>query len=167
MDRPMVGILMGSDSDWTVMGQAVKTLEDFGVPCEVHVLSAHRCPDLVRRYVTGAASKGLKVLIAAAGGAAHLAGVVASHTILPVIGVPIESKSLKGLDSLLSTVQMPRGVPVATVAIDNAANAAILAVQCLALADAGLQRKLLDHKRRLVKSTQKADRSLQRSRTQA
>ncbi len=162
--RPVVGILMGSDSDWPVMEQAAKTLEHFGVSHEARVLSAHRTPELVRRYVSSAASRGIKIIIAGAGGAAHLAGVVAAHTVLPVIGVPIESKSLKGLDSLLSTVQMPKGVPVATVAIDNAANAAILAVQCLALADRRLQRALVAHKRRLEASARKADRGLPRAR---
>ena len=161
--QPIVGILMGSDSDWPVMEQAAKTLEGFGVPCDPHVLSAHRSPELVRRYASGAASHGLKELIAGAGGAAHLAGVVAAHTTLPVIGVPIESKSLKGLDSLLATVQMPKGVPVATVAIDNAANAAILAVQCLALSDPRLRRALVEHKRQLTASTRKADRRLPRA----
>lgn len=161
--RPVVGILMGSDSDWPVMEQAVSTLERFGVSGEVRVLSAHRSPELVRRYASTAASRGLKVIIAGAGGAAHLAGVVAAHTILPVIGVPIDSKSLKGLDSLLSTVQMPNGVPVATVAIDNAANAAILAVQCLALRDHRLEQSLREHKRRLEAGARKADRHLHRS----
>ena len=160
--RPRVGILMGSDSDWPVMGQAAKTLENFGVPWEARVLSAHRSPELLRRYATTAASRGLKTIIAGAGGAAHLAGVIAAHTTLPVIGVPINSKSLKGLDSLLSTVQMPSGVPVATVAIDQAANAAILAVQYLALGDRRLQRALLAHKRRLQERTRKADRGLRR-----
>ena len=155
--QPLVGILMGSDSDWPVMEQAANTLEEFGVPCEARVLSAHRAPDLVREYASSASSRGLKVIIAGAGGAAHLAGVLAAHTTLPVIGVPIESKSLKGLDSLLATVQMPKGVPVATVAIDNAVNAAILAIQCLALSDQRLARALVDHKHRLVESTQKAD----------
>ena len=163
MTRAIVGILMGSDSDWGVMEQAASTLEAFGVPCEARVLSAHRSPELVRRYVSGAAGRGLKVLIAGAGGAAHLAGVAAAHTTLPVIGVPIESKSLKGLDSLLATVQMPKGVPVATVAIDGAANAALLAVQCLALADRRLQAALLAHKRRLVAGVQAADRGLRRA----
>ena len=158
--KPLVGILMGSDSDWPVMERAAKTLEEFGVPCEARVLSAHRSPELVREYASSAASRGLKVVIAGAGGAAHLAGVVAAHTTLPVIGVPIESKSLKGLDSLLSTVQMPKGVPVATVAIDNAANAAILAIQCLALSDQRLARALVDHKHRLVASAQQADQGL-------
>ncbi len=158
---PLVGIVMGSDSDWPVMEQAVKTLEQFGVSSEAHVLSAHRSPALVRQFAARAAARGIKVIIAGAGGAAHLAGVVAAHTTLPVIGVPIESKSLQGLDSLLSTVQMPKGVPVATMAIDNAANAAILAVQCLALSDARLARALVAHKRRLSEGTVKADRGLQ------
>jgi 5-(carboxyamino)imidazole ribonucleotide mutase len=158
---PLVGVLMGSDSDWPVMEQAVKTLADFGVACEARVLSAHRSPELVRRYAGAAAARGLKILIAGAGGAAHLAGVVAAHTSLPVIGVPINSQHLKGLDSLLSTVQMPKGVPVAAVAIDNAANAAILAVQCLALGDARLTRALAAHKRHLTARNQQADRKLQ------
>jgi len=161
--RPVVGIVMGSDSDWPVMEQAAKTLADFGVPCEPRVLSAHRSPELVRRYASTAASRGLKVIIAGAGGAAHLAGVIAAHTVLPVIGVPIDSKHLKGIDSLLSTVQMPKGVPVATVAIDNATNAAILATQCLALSDRRLMRRLATHKRQLSASTKRADRRLPRS----
>ena len=163
MTRAQVAILMGSDSDWAVMERAAKTLETFGVPCESRVLSAHRSPELVRRYVTQASSRGLRVLIAGAGGAAHLAGIIAAHTTLPVIGVPIESKSLKGLDSLLATVQMPSGVPVATVAINNATNAAILAVQCLALSNRRLQRALTTHKRRLVTGVQQANRKLQAS----
>ena len=142
------------------MQQAAKMLAAFGVPCEARVLSAHRSPELVREYVRGAATRGLKVLIAGAGGAAHLAGVCAAHTTLPVIGVPINSKSLKGVDSFLSTLQMPKGVPVATVAIDNAANAAILAVQCLALGDRGLQRRLAAYKRKLVAGIRKADQGL-------
>ena len=158
--RPVVSIVMGSDSDWPIMEQAAKTLEEFGVACEARVLSAHRSPELVRDYASAAAARGLKVIIAGAGGAAHLAGVVAAHTTIPVIGVPIESKSLKGLDSLLSTVQMPKGVPVATVAIDNAANAAILAIQCLALSDGRLARALVNYKRRLTENTQKADQGL-------
>ena len=159
---PLVGVLMGSDSDWPVMEQAVKVLGDFGVPCEARVLSAHRSPALVRAYVEAATRRGLKVLIAGAGGAAHLAGIIAAHTTLPVIGVPIESKSLKGLDSLLATVQMPKGVPVATVAIDGAANAAVLAVQCLALGDARLRQALEAHKRRLVEGIRQANQQLPR-----
>lgn len=158
--RPVVGILMGSDSDWTVMQQAADTLGRFGVSWEARVLSAHRSPKLVERYARTAAARGLQLLIAGAGGAAHLAGVLASLTTLPVIGVPVANKSLKGLDSLLATVQMPKGVPVATVAIDNATNAAILAVECLALSDQRLARALVAHKRTLEAGTRKADRTL-------
>ena len=157
--KPLVGILMGSDSDWPVMQQAARELEQFRVGCEARVLSAHRSPELVRRYVRSAASRGIKLFIAGAGGAAHLAGTVAAQTTLPVIGVPINSR-LKGVDSLLSTLQMPTGVPVATVAIDNAANAAILAVQCLALSDARLKRQLAAYKRKLVAGIRHADRRL-------
>jgi 5-(carboxyamino)imidazole ribonucleotide mutase len=159
---PLVGILMGSDSDWPVMEQAAKTLEQFGVSCEARVLSAHRSPEQVRRFASGAAARGMKVIIAGAGGAAHLAGVTAAHTILPVIGVPIEAKTLHGIDSLLSIVQMPRGVPVATVAIGNAANAALLAVQMLALGDRRLQQALLRHKRTLTAGALKADQGLRK-----
>ena len=159
--KALVGILMGSDSDWPVLEQAASTLGTFGIPCEARVLSAHRSPEPVRRYASSAASRGLKVVIAGAGGAAHLAGVVAAHTTLPVIGVPISSKSLKGIDSLLSTVQMPRGVPVATVAIDNATNAALLAVQMLALSDRRLQQAMARHKRSLAATSLKADKRLQ------
>jgi 5-(carboxyamino)imidazole ribonucleotide mutase len=161
MQQPLVSILMGSDSDWPTLEAASNVLKDFGVPHEVRVLSAHRSPASLRRYVAGAPRRGLKVFIAGAGGAAHLGGVVAAHTILPVIAVPIETKSLKGLDSLLSMVQMPTGVPVATVAIGNAANAALLAIQTLALHDRALQRKLAAYKRRLTAKNLKADRTLQ------
>ncbi len=154
---------MGSDSDWPILKEAAQTLERFGVSYEVHVRSAHRAPELVSAYAKSAAQRGFKVIIAAAGGAAHLAGVVAAHTILPVIGIPIESKSLKGLDSLLSTVQMPSGVPVATVAINGAVNAALLAVECLALSDKVLARALLGHKQALQEKTSDADRTLSRS----
>ena len=157
--KPLVGILMGSDSDWPVMQQAVAMLEEFRVPSEARVLSAHRSPELVRQYVRGASARGIKVLIAGAGGAAHLAGVCAAHTTLPVIGVPMHSK-LKGIDSLLSTLQMPKGIPVATGAIDNAANAAILAVQCLAVSDTRLQHRLVAYKRKLVAGIRRADRGL-------
>ena len=161
MAHVRVGILMGSDSDWPVLEAATKISKEFHVPCDVRVLSAHRSPTQVRQYVQQAPKRGVKVFIAAAGGAAHLAGAVAAHTTLPVIGVPIESKSLKGLDSLLSTVQMPKGVPVATVAIGNAANAAILAVQILALSEAGLAKRLATYKQQLTASSLKADRALQ------
>ena len=161
MTRARVGILMGSDSDWSVLEPAAQTLATFGVGCEVRVLSAHRSPAQVRQYVAQAPKRGVKVFIAAAGGAAHLAGTVAAHTALPVIGIPVESKALKGLDSLLSTVQMPGGVPVATVAINGSVNAALLAVQMLALSDAPLARRLADYKRNLTAKSVKADRALQ------
>ena len=159
--RPRVGILMGSDSDWPTFDQAAKILSEFGVPYEARVLSAHRSPFHVRRYVEHAPTRGIQVLIAGAGGAAHLAGVVAAQTTLPVIGIPIETKSLKGLDSLLSTVQMPKGVPVATVAIGSGANAALLAVQILAVHDRALQRRLTTYKRTLQGQVLEADRALQ------
>ena len=160
MKRPVVGMLMGSDSDWPTFEAAAAVFKEFGIAHEVRVLSAHRSPAQVRRYVVAAPRRGIKVLIAGAGGAAHLAGVVAAYTALPVIGVPIETKSLKGLDSLLSTVQMPKGVPVATVAIGNATNAALLAVQILAIHKGALQRKLSAYKRRLTSHTLRADRVL-------
>jgi phosphoribosylaminoimidazole carboxylase PurE protein len=151
-NKPAVAVIMGSDSDLPVMQSSADTLKEFGVDHEIMVLSAHRTPELAMDYAKNALKKGVKVIIAGAGGAAHLAGVIASHTTLPVIGVPMESK-LNGLDSLLSTVQMPSGVPVATVAIGKAGaiNAAILAVQIMALADDGLAAKLVDHKKELVK----------------
>ena len=155
-----VGMLMGSDSDWPAMEAAAKVLDEFGVGWEAHCFSAHRSPELVREFVTQAPARGVKVFIAGAGGAAHLAGVVAAHTTCPVIGVPIESKSLKGLDSLLSTAQMPKGVPVATVAIDGAANAGILAIQMLALADKKLEQALIAYKRKLVDGVRAADTKL-------
>ena len=142
--KPVVGIVMGSTSDWETMKAAAKLLEEFGVPYEAKAMSAHRSPKAVAAWAEGAQASGIKVIVAAAGGAAHLAGVVAAHTTLPVLGVPMPSKHLKGLDSLLSTVQMPKGIPVATFAIGEAgaANAALFAVALLALADAGLQKKL-------------------------
>jgi 5-(carboxyamino)imidazole ribonucleotide mutase len=149
-DKPLVGILMGSDSDWPTMKLAVDTCAEFGIEAEAQVMSAHRTPDDVAQYACTAHTRGLRVLIAGAGGAAHLAGVVAAHTPLPVIGVPIESKSLKGLDSLLSMVQMPSGVPVATVAIGAARNAGLLAIQILAVGDAKLQKKYLKFKQRIA-----------------
>lgn len=133
---------MGSASDWGVMSAAVETLEKFGVPFEKRVISAHRTPDLLEEYVKGARDRDVDIIIAGAGGAAHLAGVVAAFTTLPVIGVPVKSQALNGLDSLLSMVQMPSGIPVATVAIDGAKNAALLAISILALNDKGLTDKL-------------------------
>ena len=146
--KPLVGILMGSDSDWPMMHDAVKTLDSFGIKHEVRVLSAHRTPDLASDYSKSASRRGIRVIIAAAGGAAHLAGVIASHTILPVIGIPIKGGALNGVDALLATIQMPAGIPVATVTLGNAGavNAAILAVQILALDKPSLSRKLLDYK---------------------
>lgn len=145
MKKPLVGIVMGSDSDWGTMQHAVAVLKEFGVPHEAKVASAHRTPDVVSKYSQGAAARGMQCIIAAAGGAAHLAGVVAAHTTLPVLGVPMPSKHLQGLDSLLSTVQMPKGIPVATFAIGEAGagNAALFAVAMLALEDAALAKKLV------------------------
>ena len=162
--RPLVAMLMGSDSDWPTFEQAARALKEFGVAYDVRVLSAHRTPRELLRYVEQASRRGIKVFIAGAGGAAHLAGVVAAHTTSPVIGVPIETKLSGGLDSLLSTVQMPRGVPVATVAVGNAFNAAVLAVQILAVRDATLQHRLAAYKRRLTTKVLKADRLLQTKR---
>jgi 5-(carboxyamino)imidazole ribonucleotide mutase len=143
-DTPLVGILMGSTSDWETMKAARDVLAQFGVPHECRVLSAHRTPGATVDYVTAADGRGIEVMIAAAGGAAHLAGVVAAHTLLPVLGVPMESASLKGLDSLLSTVQMPGGIPVGTLAIGKpgAKNAALLAVAILANSRPDLKDKL-------------------------
>jgi 5-(carboxyamino)imidazole ribonucleotide mutase len=135
---PLVGIVMGSDSDWPVMKAAADICARFGVAYEARVVSAHRTPDDMAEYGKTAASRGLKVIIAGAGGAAHLPGMLASHTTLPVIGVPVETKHLKGMDSLLSIVQMPRGIPVATVAINNGENAGLLAVRILATIDLNL-----------------------------
>ena len=139
---PRVGIIMGSKSDLETMRAAATTLEELGVSCELRVVSAHRTPDLMFRYASEAKARGIEVIIAGAGGAAHLPGMVATKTNLPVIGVPVESKALKGLDSLLSIAQMPAGVPVATMAIGGAANAALFAARILALHDVELARKL-------------------------
>ncbi|MGC9599401.1 MAG: 5-(carboxyamino)imidazole ribonucleotide mutase [Minisyncoccia bacterium] len=149
MPKPLVGIIMGSDSDLPVMQEAADALKEFGVSYEMTVVSAHRTPDRAYEYAKSAADRGLKVIIAGAGGAAHLAGATAAMTPLPVIGVPIQSKTLSGLDSLFSTVQMPPGVPVATMAINGAKNAAILAVQILGAGDAALQKKIVDYKEKL------------------
>src|SRR3954467_1077270 len=142
--QPLVGIIMGSRSDWETMRHAAETLDGLGVPYEVRVASVHRTPDLVREYATGAESRGLAVIIAGAGGAAHLPGMCAAWTPLPVLGVPVESHSLKGMDSLLSIVQMPAGVPVATLAIGRAGavNAALLAAAILATSDSALAARL-------------------------
>ena len=144
-----ISILMGSDSDLAIFAEAATVLEEFGVAYEMTVSSAHRAPNIVHKYVTSARERGIKVIIAGAGGAAHLAGVTASLTTLPVIGVPTKAKSLDGLDSLLSTVQMPPGVPVATVGINAGKNAGILAVQILALSDKDLEKKMIAYKEKL------------------
>ena len=149
MKDQKIGIIMGSDSDLEVMTEAAKVLENFGVTYEITVASAHRSPDLVHKYVTTAKTRGLRVIIAGAGGAAHLAGVTASLTTLPVIGIPIKTKSLDGLDSLLSTVGMPPGIPVATVGINAGKNAGLLAIQILALSDKNLEKKLFAYKKKM------------------
>jgi 5-(carboxyamino)imidazole ribonucleotide mutase len=139
---PLIGIIMGSDSDWPTMRGAAEVCREFDVPFESLVISAHRTPDDMANYARTAIERGLQVIIAGAGGAAHLPGMAASHTVLPVIGVPVISKALHGVDSLLSIVQMPAGIPVATVAIGNARNAGLLALQILAIRDATLSQKL-------------------------
>jgi phosphoribosylaminoimidazole carboxylase PurE protein len=162
MSKPQVSIVMGSDSDLDIMREAAKALEDFGVAYEIDVTSAHRSPDRTADYARKAASRGIRVIIAGAGGAAHLAGVIAAHTTLPVIGVPIPSTPLNGMDSLLATVQMPAGIPVATVAIGKAGatNAGILAVQILALSNELLAKKLEGLKETLVSSVEEKSRKL-------
>jgi len=155
----MIGIVMGSTSDWETMQAAAKMLEEFGVRYEAKAMSAHRTPDLVAEWTGAAAKRGMKCIIAGAGGAAHLAGVVAAHTALPVLGVPMPSKHLQGLDSLLSTVQMPKGIPVATFAIGEAgaANAALFAVAILALSDQALAAKLAAFRIRQSDAVRKAE----------
>ena len=143
MTDPVVGVVGGSRSDFPVLEQATAMLERLEVPCELRVVSAHRSPDHLYRYAESAAGRGIRVIIAGAGGAAHLPGMLAAKTTLPVIGIPMPTKALDGLDSLLSIVQMPRGIPVATVAIGNGENAALLAVEILALSDAGLAERLV------------------------
>ena len=162
---PVVGILMGSDSDWPKIKAAAAALDEFEVLYEVHVMSAHRTPEIVRQYATMAAARGLKVLIAAAGGAAHLAGVIASHTTLPVIGLPVATELSGGLDSLLSIVQMPGDVPVATVGVGGGGprNAGLLAVEILALSNVKLQSKLADFKHGLADKVSGKDEALQAS----
>lgn len=151
--NPLVGIIMGSDSDMPVMREAAQICEEFGVPYEIRVVSAHRTPADMAAYGTNAHERGLKVVVAGAGGAAHLPGMIAAYSPLPVIGVPIPTKQLRGLDSLLSIVQMPGGVPVATVAVGGGRNAGILAVEILSVADATLQEKLVAFKQRLAEES--------------
>jgi len=153
---------MGSDSDWPTMKSAADACAEFEVPSEVQVISAHRTPDDLARYASSAVRRGLRVIIAGAGGAAHLPGVTAALTPLPVIGVPIESKALRGLDSLLSIVQMPSGIPVATVAIGGGRNAGLLAVQILAVGNPALQKKVLAFKHRLADESRAKNKNLAR-----
>jgi 5-(carboxyamino)imidazole ribonucleotide mutase len=150
---PLVGILMGSDSDFDIMKEAASVLDEFGISFEISVISAHRTPGDLEAYASSAQERGLKTIVAGAGGAAHLPGVTAAMTVLPVIGVPIYSKKLSGQDSLYAIVQMPAGIPVATVGIDNARNAALLAVQMLALGDAGLMEKLKEFRQKLAEAS--------------
>ena len=158
MANAVIGIVMGSTSDWETMKAAAKVLEEFGVPYDAKAMSAHRTPHAVAEWASNAQENGMKAIIAAAGGAAHLAGVVAAHTTLPVLGVPMPSKHLQGLDSLLSTVQMPKGIPVATFAIGEAGagNAALFAVALLALSDSGVAKKLADFRVKQTESVLKA-----------
>jgi 5-(carboxyamino)imidazole ribonucleotide mutase len=160
LKKPLVGIIMGSDSDWPTLKAAADICEDFSVPCEVHVVSAHRTPDDMNKYAKNACKKGLKVIIAGAGGAAHLPGMVASQTPLPVIGVPVKSDALSGMDSLLSIVQMPGGVPVATVAIGAGKNAGLLAIEILATSDTKLLDKVIEYKKALALESRQKDKSL-------
>ena len=160
--KPVVSIVMGSDSDLEIMREAGKALEEFGIAFEIDVTSAHRSPQRTAEFARTAAQQGIRVIIAGAGGAAHLAGVIAAHTTLPVIGVPIPSTSLNGLDSLLATVQMPAGIPVATVAIGKpgATNAGILAAQILGVADSAVAKKLASYKERLARGVEEKSNKL-------
>lgn len=158
-----VGVIMGSDSDWPIMRAAVEALDEFGVPYEVRVVSAHRTPQAMLDYASSAAGRGLRVIIAGAGGAAHLPGMVASATPLPVIGVPVALKHLDGLDSLLSIVQMPAGVPVATVSVGGARNAGLLAVRILAASDESLRDRMREFQRGLAELVAEKDAALRKA----
>jgi 5-(carboxyamino)imidazole ribonucleotide mutase len=162
--QPFVGIIMGSDSDLPTMQDAATVCEEFGIAYELKIVSAHRTPRHMATYASTAQRRGIKVIIAGAGGAAHLPGMTASHTPLPVIGVPIKTKQLDGLDSLLSIVQMPGGVPVATVAIGNGRNAGLLAVEILALADKALFQKLLRYRKKLERDSLKKNKNIKKHR---
>ena len=163
MEMKKAAVIMGSDSDLPVVQKAIDKLRSFGIPVEAHVMSAHRTPERAAAFAGAAADNGFGVIIAAAGKAAHLAGVLAAHTILPVIGIPINSSTLDGLDALLATVQMPSGIPVATVAIDGAENAAILAAQMLALSNTELADKLSGMKKSMAAAVEEKDRKLAQS----
>lgn len=164
--HPLVAIVMGSDSDLEIMNEAAKALDEFDIPYEIDITSAHRSPRRTSEFTLGAAGRGIKVIIAGAGGAAHLAGVIAAETTLPIIAVPIPSTPLNGLDSLLAMVQMPAGIPVATVAIGKAGatNAGILAAQILGLADPEIAKKLVAYKEKLAKGVETKSKKLQESR---
>jgi 5-(carboxyamino)imidazole ribonucleotide mutase len=159
-DQPLVGVIMGSKSDWETMSQAAAILAEFGVPHEARVVSAHRTPQWMAEYAASAVGRGLEVIVAGAGGAAHLPGMVAAHTVLPVIGVPVESAALNGLDSLLSIVQMPAGIPVATVAVGGARNAGLLAVRILATADPALAERMAQFQHDLAQGVLAKDTAL-------
>ncbi len=163
MSEPVVGIIMGSDSDWGTMQKCVAVLKSFEIPFEAHIMSAHRTPERAAQYAESAEARGLKVLVCAAGMAAHLAGGIAGHTTLPVIGVPMKGGAMDGLDALLATVQMPGGIPVATLALGNAGatNAGVLAAQILALSDATLRSKLHAYKAEMERKVGEADARLQ------
>jgi len=160
MSKALVGIIMGSDSDLPVMSAAIEICEEFGIAYEVDIVSAHRTPEKLVEYSTSAQMRGLNVIIAGAGGAAHLPGMVASLTALPVIGVPVRSSSLDGMDSLLSIVQMPGGVPVAAVAINGAKNAGILAAQIIGTGDKSLQKKVAQYKKKMKSEVEKKSENL-------
>lgn len=162
MSEPLIGIVMGSDSDLHVMNEAITVIKEFSIPYEVTVASAHRTPERVAEYAKAARDRGIRVIIAGAGGAAHLAGVVASMTTLPVIGVPIDSSPLKGIDALLSTAQMPGGIPVATMAIGRAGakNAAIFAIEILAITDRELYSKLISYRKAMADDVEERDRRI-------
>ncbi len=159
--KPIVGIIMGSDSDLPVMQEAAKILDEFNVAYDMQVVSAHRTPDVMATYAKEAKTKGLQIIIAGAGGAAHLPGMTASYTTLPTIGVPIKTKNMEGLDSLASIMQMPKGIPVATVAINGAANAGLLAIAILGIHDEALQEKLETYKNNLKKTVIEKNKTLQ------
>ncbi|GAA1470141.1 5-(carboxyamino)imidazole ribonucleotide mutase [Microbacterium thalassium] len=162
-EAPLVGVVMGSDSDWRVMSDASQILTDLGVPHEVEVVSAHRTPDKLMRYAREARGRGLRVIVAGAGGAAHLPGMLASMTALPVVGVPVQLATLDGMDSLLSIVQMPAGIPVATVSINGAKNAGLLAARIIGAADSGLGDRIEQYARDLEAQVEEKNRRLKES----
>lgn len=162
MTKPIISVIMGSDSDLPIVADAVSTLDEFKIPHEVLIMSAHRSPDVTTKFAKSAKDRGIKVIITAAGGAAHLAGIIAAHFPLPVIGIPIKTPTLNGIDSLYSIVQMPPGIPVATVGINSAKNAALLAIQIIAVENKLLQKKLIEYKNNLSKSVMAKSDKLQK-----